>query len=1748
VSRDSPLVNVLSKTCDKTHVHDHVFGGKRVTEAAGRWPPGLAREILRGASWALADASEELRNIAWRASHWHTSEGLLHVQNDTVVHDVARELYLRANVLTVYAGRPDSEVVSCVWPKACIRRIVMSYDCAGALTCFEDNWADEDEIESPVLDGHDIMLVVFVHATEPHVSEAYPAYRQGMQLPGYGPDGRGPGRRGRPRRTPYERPEQENLEVNLPSAQVTPDAGPPEPAEHSPQSERRGPETEQQQQQPRVGTQPSSLPERPPSQQPQSGAQPSSPPQQPRPHVPVRPLGHWRREPLEADREFGFNAKPEGCSDELWTIIKRLHLNLAHLPPDSMVRVLRKMGATPQAQSYARNLRCSVCEEIVRPALPRTSALPTATRTNEHVRIDEFEVRLSDAVAVVCIMILDDFSSYTVVQPTECVRVCDQDTVVAVIQKGWINFVGPPDVLHFDPLKSHLGEACQALARQYDILARPIPAEAHNQQGKIERRVDFFKNLFARVCEETTLTANDDPWVWANRICAAINTYTRNSGFSPNQVMWGRDPKVPTSLVNSPECIAAHSAAFEEPLAQRAEEIRAAASRAFIDYDTDKRVRLALTTYTRPLRPFAIGDLVYWYREQGTRVKSKRLMQSRGWHGPGVLVCLEGTSRAYVSHFGTLILVHPEQLRRASQDEMSIAEIEEDALDMLNDVVGRRDRHLLRSDQVGFVDMRDDEVRRTVGSGSGTTPGASHSHPPRPSPETEHRDASGVPPDGVRDPTASSSGIHRPETQAPPQPPPQPQPQPQPSASSAEAETRGVRRERPTDLDEQQRVSRRRAEQLDGIAQYRKRMRRHDHDRDSDNTDEDRDQDHHKRTRLGEAFYGLLAKKVLMSALAESPAWREKAREVKLRAKAGVRYQAFHASTSEARPLNARKPFDPNKRKGRELNPRKLPGDPAIWVAARAKEWRNWLRYDAVEIIWDKVESARIESEHPELIIPLREVLTDKADPKRGDKTYEEVPVEAKCRVVAVGFHDLEVLDGKVETSSPTLPREGLAMVLQAAASFGWTMTIGDVENGFLQGAHWDRLLYLRVPTFGFPSVTLEDGTVIPEVPKGTILRAKKAVYGTMDAPREWNAEHDQGLLDCGLVRSAIVPTLYFWFEESKEADDSDTCGTEACDADEHTIHEDTDLGAQLVEKHFGHMKLPGQRSTVAKSKRERMAMMRQHNMRLGGIVGVHVDDDLMAGNSRFYEIVVPRLRRRFVYGSWKTEGVDKLTFCGLELTRDTALDSRRQAVRVIKVSQSPYAMSLQRILIDKVRRNTPEALLTDSERSQAYSGLAKLAWLARNTRPDILFRVQLCLQKLAKGTVEILLEHNRLVGDAQRDHDTSTMFFPIPLDPEELLVLVPGDSSVGNVGESSQAGLIVLLGVKREFVETGRGSVSVLAFRSHKVRRVCKSSMAGETLAMTEGSESGDLYRALILEMLVPTFDVSRWEEFVDAIEMWRITDCRDLFDALQKPGNELEDRRLRLDVAALKQAKRTGQKDKWTSTLQMPADGLTKAKAEAALYLRKVLRTGVYELVEIESPKNTLKEEKQLIKVQRKRYYDGKYRSKAGGEKPAATTQEPLQAFIATTSTRTPLSAAVTHHAPFMVSLTLWLACLALSFGRLVLHMICPSRYHSLDSESDAESDSDDSVVSCEANVRRRACDTSVTRYLLSTNQGVFPTHHECFRMLREVGHTMRCPNCEQCGSKSFVGTNRQYIHMRCEQCMSTVLVYPFGCLSVA
>ena len=110
-----------------------------------------------------------------------------------------------------------------------------------------------------------------------------------------------------------------------------------------------------------------------------------------------------------------------------------------------------------------------------------------------------------------------------------------------------------------------------------------------------------------------------------------------------------------------------------------------------------------------------------------------------------------------------------------------------------------------------------------------------------------------------------------------------------------------------------------------------------------------------------------------------------------------------------------------------------------------------------------------------------------------------------KSRIVVRGDLEMAAKDGDVRADSPTASHLMLHMLLVLASCRGYMLHVGDITAAFLQGLGLARVLLMRPPADG-----------IPGVEPGSILRAKKPVYGTKDAPRGfWRSLH-RTLIDAG--------------------------------------------------------------------------------------------------------------------------------------------------------------------------------------------------------------------------------------------------------------------------------------------------------------------------------------------------------------------------------------------------------------------------------------------------------------------------------------------------------------------------------------------------------------------------------------------------------------------------------------------------------
>ncbi|VDI53393.1 Hypothetical predicted protein [Mytilus galloprovincialis] len=298
----------------------------------------------------------------------------------------------------------------------------------------------------------------------------------------------------------------------------------------------------------------------------------------------------------------------------------------------------------------------------------------------------------------------------------------------------------------------------------------------------------------------------------------------------------------------------------------------------------------------------------------------------------------------------------------------------------------------------------------------------------------------------------------------------------------------------------------------------------------------------------------------------------------------------------------------------------------------------------------------------------------------------------------------------------------------------------------------------------------------------------------------------------------------------------------------------------------------------------------------LTGVLAVHVDDFLWAGSSAFEKTVVSRIRDMFKVGK---ESCESFKYLGLDLSQEN---------ETIVLSQQDYVRMLKTVLIDKDRVKTSP--LSSSEQTLLRSKIGQLLWLARQTRPDIAFDVAAISSKIKSSTIEDLKKVNKIIRKVQND--------PVSLQFQNLghnvKFILFSDASFGNLPDGgSQGGYVVLL-------MGDDGKVNPITWQSKKLRRVVRSTLASEALALADGVDCVISLAALFKELMHNENDLMHTP--VDCF-----VDNKDLYHAIysDKPVGE---KRLRVEINAIKQLLQGGElkKVKWIQTNEQIANVLTK------------------------------------------------------------------------------------------------------------------------------------------------------------------------------------------------------------------------------
>ena len=256
----------------------------------------------------------------------------------------------------------------------------------------------------------------------------------------------------------------------------------------------------------------------------------------------------------------------------------------------------------------------------------------------------------------------------------------------------------------------------------------------------------------------------------------------------------------------------------------------------------------------------------------------------------------------------------------------------------------------------------------------------------------------------------------------------------------------------------------------------------------------------------------------------------------------------------------------------------------------------------------------------------------------------------------------------------------------------------------------------------------------------------------------------------------------------------------------------------------------------------------------------------------------------------------------------------------MILVDQNRYLEELKEIELEKGRNNHRQDLLNLQEKKHLQELIGQLNWLSTQTRPDISFDVCDLSSKINIAVVDDVMYVNKIIRKLKLQ--SVSLVFSKLHDLGSLSIDCYSDASFDNLlNGASQDGYIV-------YISDQYNNKNVVSWQSKKLRRVVKSTLAAETLALLDAAEAGVFLSKMICQAINVSCPVVGY--FVDN---------RSLVEAVHSTKN-VEDKMLRINMSVLRDMLDQGDISsvEWVQSTKQLANPLTKKGANAADLLQSL------------------------------------------------------------------------------------------------------------------------------------------------------------------------------------------------------------------
>ena len=163
--------------------------------------------------------------------------------------------------------------------------------------------------------------------------------------------------------------------------------------------------------------------------------------------------------------------------------------------------------------------------------------------------------------------------------------------------------------------------------------------------------------------------SNKEEWLQCVAHAHIKNQMLQVHGYSPHQMVFGRNPNIPEDLLSEPLNVISATASLTEHGIAKAQALRTTARLALIQMQDDRALRVALLARPRVSKDFVPGDLVAYWRDQKWIKGSLQL--GGQWYGTAVVLGKVG--RNYVLlHRRQVLRCAPEQIRPSTTEEKTM--------------------------------------------------------------------------------------------------------------------------------------------------------------------------------------------------------------------------------------------------------------------------------------------------------------------------------------------------------------------------------------------------------------------------------------------------------------------------------------------------------------------------------------------------------------------------------------------------------------------------------------------------------------------------------------------------------------------------------------------------------------------------------------------------------------------------------------------------------------------------------------------------------------------------------------------------------------------------------------------------------------------------------------------------------------------------------------------------------------------